>query len=367
MTERIVLAFSGGASSTAVLSRLADRPGADVVAVAVALGQGRELEGIRERALAAGARRCHVLDLEEAFARELVWPSVLGGADPALPPSALAAPLVARALLEIARVERAAEVAHGARGRAANRLQALLGSLEPAMRVLDAGCDEPAGRHVPGAAPESDRPSAAGPTWLDAEASFWGRRVTGAALADPWTEPPPDAFSLTRPPEDCPAEPARLEVRFDRGVPVALNGVPLPLVELLGSVDTIAGAHGVGRTDLVGVDDDGLVWREIREAPALTALRLAHEAIERMTAPAEHAAFRHVVGGQYTSLLRDGLWHSPARRALDAYVNAVQAQVSGLVRLSLFKGHGRVIGRRAEGYDRLAAPASADTGGRGPA
>lgn len=366
MSDRMVFAYSGGASSSEALARHAGREGAEVVAVVVDIGQGRELEGIRERALAAGAIRCHVLDLEAAFAKELVWPAVCAGADPDLPHATVAAPLFAQALLELARVERAAEVAHGARGPAARQLEASLRSLDPAVRVHPGDGDVRVNRSA-----VIDDLEARGRSGADAplrvERSLWGRRVTGTSLSDPWVEPPNGVFSLTRAPEACPDQRAGLEIAFERGTPVAVNGVSLPLVELLRSLDTIAGVHGVGRFDLAALDDDGRLCREAREAPALTTLRLAHRALERLATTHEEAAMRRQAGDQYTALLRAGLWHAPGRRALDASIEAVQSRVSGVVRLTLFKGHARVVGRRAEGYDRPAVARSSETLARGPA
>jgi len=352
MNDRIVLAFSGGPASTAAIPWLLERHGVEVVAVTLDLGQGRELDGIRERALAAGAVRCHVLDTVEAFARNIVWAAARAGADAALPPSVLAAPIVAQSLAQMARIEGAGAVAHGACGPAGARIARGVATLDPTLDVLSA----PSRAHVDLDDLAAD-PCARGLVMpvegpLRVATSIAGRSITGPALADAWQDVPAEAASLTRAPRVCPDEPALLEIAFDQGLPVGVNGVSMPLVEIFDSVATIAGDHGVGRVDyarLVGADR---TEREVREAPALAVLRQAHQALESFTMPPGGGEFRAVVGAQYTSILLDGRWFSPLRQDLDAYKDAVQARVSGIVRLRLFRGESRIVGRRLVRYDQ---------------
>ena len=340
MINPIVLAFSGGAASVAAVPWLQDHHGVDVVTVAIGVGQRRELEGIRQRALGAGALRCHVLDREAAFATEVVWPAVRAGVEPGLSSLTLATPLIARSLVEIADMEQAIGVAHAATGSAAAGIECAVAALNPDLLVFASA----AGHH--------DASSG-----MVAEESLWARSIAGGTIDNPWEDVPETAFSLTRAPRACPDDPAAIELSFRRGLPVAVNGVAMPVPELLDSVATIAGVHGVGRADLIVRRADGTLYRELREAPALTVLRQAHDALEQFTTTTDSASFRSSVGARYTAVLRSGAWFSPFRQALDAYLDSIQSHVSGTVRMTLHKGECRVRGRRLEGYDQ---PAGAD-------
>jgi argininosuccinate synthase len=357
--SRIVLAWSGGLASTAAIPWLIDRHRADVVAVALDLGQGTALDGVRERALDAGAIRCHVLDHAAALVRDVAWPVARAGVDRDPGGAVLASPLIARALVDVARLERATTVAHGCRDEcAARRLSQLVRTLDRTLDVaapaLALGPDRPA----LGAYLESRGMLAAGAgdTTLLVDQTLWGRVVTGAALADPWEAVPESLFTLTRASHQGPDAPATLDVAFDRGVPVQVNGVEMPLPELVDVVATIAGAHGVGRLDRMAADTPPR--REMHESPAAVVLRQAHRDLEGATLSADQEAFRPTIAGEYAALLADGRWYSPLRSALDAYVDAVQSSVSGTVRMRLYKGDCRVVARRAARYH----PAPADAG-----
>lgn len=358
--QRVVVACSGGPQSLAAVTALA-RTGADVVAVAVEVGQRRELDGVRDRARAAGAARCHVLDREETFAADVLWPAVRAGVDVTRPAFVFVASVLARALVELARLEQAPVVAHGARGANARVLTAGILALDPSLTVraplqdhdgdLGVNGEQPARVAVPSGGVESSAlPPAAEEVHVDV--SLLGRQVTGTALPGVWDEVPEDLWAMTRAPEACPDEPARLELSFLHGVPVAVNGVPMPLVELLDSVGTIASAHGVGRHDEMCLDDAGRVARVMVEAPALTALQYAYRALARLMTPAEGGTLDMATAREYTAVLENGQWDTPARAAATAAVDAVHAAVSGDVRLMLFKGGCHVVGRRSARYDR---------------
>lgn len=336
-----MLAFSGGLLSTAAIPWLSERAGVDVVTVTLDLGQGRELEGIRERALAAGAIRAHVLDRVGAFVADAVWPLVQAGVEPLPPAQMLPAPLIARALVDVARLEGASGLAHGARGSAARQLDTLWQSLGTEARLLETAGLHEAGpgalvRYLEERAIPLPRRSEA----ILTSTTIWGRTVRGHALGDDWL-PVPDDVSA-----------ASIEITFERGVPVAVNGIDMPLVELVESVATIAGAHGVGLSEVWVDDGEGKQRREVREWPAGTVLLEAHRALESRTLDARHHAFRPQLAAQYLALQADGGWFSPFRRSLDAYRLDAQAQVNGTVRLSLHKGHCRVAGLKTPQYDR---------------
>ncbi len=348
-SERIVLAYSGGLVSSSAIPWLIERRGVDVVAVTLDVGQGRQIEGVRERALAAGAIRAHVLDRSHAFVADMAWPVVQAGIDPEPSDVLLAAPLVAQALVEIARLERATLVAHGARGEVGRALDALIRAVDPRVDVVSP--EIPLDRDEIVAWLDARGLSApGGDAALVAEATIWGTSVRGPALADAWHEAPDAAFTSARPAAECPDTPAHLEITFDRGVPLEVNGVAMPLTELVDSVATIAGAHGVGRDDVVGARGADRT-REVRDAPAAAVLRQAHRALAAAVLSGEEMAFRAQAAGQYLSLLRGGRWLSGFREDLDAYRDRVQARLTGTVRLRLFKGHSQVVGRRVAQYD----------------
>lgn len=355
-----MLAFSGGLASTAAIPWLRERYGVDVVAVTLDLGQGRELDGIRERALAAGAIRAHVLDYASALVGEVVWPLVQAGVEPLPTSQALAAPLIAQALVEVARLERASGVAHAARGAAARQLDTLVRSLDGQARLLQTGELHEAGpdalaRYLEARGIPSPRQDEA----ILTSTTTWGRTIRGHALEDDWLPVPDQVSAAMRPALEGPDDPASLEITFEHGIPVAVNGVDMPLAGLVESVATIAGAHGVGLTEIWVDDGEGKPHREVRVS-AGTVLLQAHRALESLTLDARHQAFRPQLAAQYAALQADGGWFSPFRRSLDAYRLDTQARVNGTVRLSLLKGHCRVVGQRTAQYDRKPIVAPVD-------
>lgn len=341
---RVALAFSGDLRTTIAVSWLARQHGAELVAVTLDLGQGGELTDVRERALAAGAVRAHVIDAREEFVREYVLPALHAGAligpDGANPrPSALAHPLIAKRLVDVARMESAAGVAAPA------DLRAHLAALAPAMQnfplgELEARSTELLVEDARGLGIDARAP--AGPH--RASSNLWARTVRGGEIADAWSEPPAGIHALTRPPEECPDEPAYLELDFDGGVPFRANGVEMPVLELIESLDIIGGAHGVGRLDSVEGTAAGK-RRTIHEAPAAVLLATAHADLERLVLPADLERVKRSMALAYAGVLDDGRWFSPTREAIDAFVRTIQRRVTGSVRLKLFKGSCRAVGR----------------------
>jgi argininosuccinate synthase len=358
--ERIVLAYSGDLDTSVAIPWLAGTAGAEIVTVTMDLGQGKELEAVRDRALAAGAVRAHVLDVRDEFARDYVLPALKAGAG--LTGPALGRPLLARKLVEIAAIEQAGAIAHGSTGRGPDerrldlqaRLDVTLRALNPAIALL-----APA-REWRLTGPEKIEyakargipvPATGHPYTIDA--TLWERSIDRGVLEDAWTEPPEEIYTLTKPAEECPSQAAHVEMMFERGVPTAINGVVMPLVELIASLGTIAGAHGVGR---------GLSPRGIYEAPAAVVLQAAHRELQRMVSTREAARFLRLVSLQYADIAHNGQWFTPLREALDACVDKVQARVTGVVRLSLFKGHCRVAGRKSPFALHDGAPATYGAG-----
>ena len=352
--ERIVLAYSGGLDTSVAIPWLAEKYQAEIVAVTLDLGQGRELDDVRERAMAVGAVRCHVLDVRAEFAEQYVLPALQAGAlyEGQYPlATALGRPLIAKRLVEIAEMESAGAIAHGCTGKGNDqvRIDVSARALNRAIRVVaparEWGMSRPAEIAY---ARERGIPV---PVTVDSpystDSNLWGKSIECGALEDPWTEPPEEVYTLTKSPAAAPDAPAHVELDFERGVPTAINGVAMSLVELIGSLETIAGAHGVGRIDMVENRLVGIKSREIYEAPAAVVLHMAHRELETLVIPRDLERITQRLASEYADLVYNGLWFAPVRRAIDALVAEVQQQVTGRVRLKLFKGHCRVVGRKS--------------------
>jgi argininosuccinate synthase len=344
--ERIVLAYSGGLDTSVAIAWLKERYHAEVVAVTLDLGQEPELDRVRERALASGAVRAHVLDVREEFADRFILPALQAGAineDRHPLATALGRPLIARKLVEIADLERATAIAHGCTGK--DRLEVSARTINPDIRVITPArewgmtCLEKIeyararGIAVPATANAS----------YSTDENLWGRSVECGV--DPWVEAPEEIYTLTKSPAECPAEPAYVELEFERGVPLRINGVSMPFAELIASLATIAGAHGVGRVDMV--ENRRNTSREIYEAPAATVLHAAHRELEGFVIPRDLRRLKRQLSLVYADLVYNGLWFTPTREAIDAFVAKVQERVTGVIRLKFFKGDCRVVGRKS--------------------
>lgn len=352
--KRIVLAYSGGLDTSVAVHWLADKYDAEVVAVTVDLGQGKELDNIRERAMAVGAVRAHVVDVREEFAQQYILPALQAGAiyENQYPlATALGRPLITKKLVEIARIEDAEAIAHGCTGKGNDqvRMDVSARALNPEIVVI-----APAREWGMTRPDEIEYARANGipvPASVDnpysTDVNLWGRSIECGVLEDPWTEPPEDIYALTRSPTDAPDVPAYVEIEFEAGVPTKVNGVAMPLTELIHSLETIAGAHGVGRLDMVENRLIGIKSREIYEAPAAVVLHAAHRELEAMVIPRDLERLKHDLGRTYADLVYNGLWFTPTRDAIDAFVAKVQERVTGTTRVKLFKGACRVVGRRS--------------------
>jgi argininosuccinate synthase len=335
MKERIVFAYTGEPEQSRAIPTLAEEHRADIVALTMDVGQGRELDQVRERALASGAIRAHVLDVREEFARHYILPALQAGALYAgrYPmTSSLARPLIACKLLEIARIETATAVAHGARGRGNDLLplDLSLRALDPAIRILTPARSTAAATSSP----------------YHVDANLWGRSVEYGILDDPWQEAPEEVFALTKPAASAPTTAAYVEISFDKGVPAAINGVTMSFTELVESLTTIAGTHGVGRMDTIEKRQAEIMSREISEAPAAVVLHAAHRELEAFVLARDLERLKRELSLKYADLVYNGLWFTPMREALDAFTRKVQELVTGTIRLKLFKGNCEVVGRR---------------------
>ena len=340
MTKTVVLAYSGGARSTAAISWLADRHKAEVVTVTLDLGQSADVAETRAHALNHGAVRAHVLDKREEFAREIVWPSLKAGAlsDARYPlATALSRPLIAKTLVEIAAIEKAGSVSHGATGRDRRRLAQPLATLNPSLTEI--ACAEEVGfpAHAARKAPvEGDN---------RVDDNLWGRTI-GRRNDDGSSAPDDALFKATRRLDQTPAQPAHVEIEFERGAAVGINGVTMGFVEMIDSLKTIAGEHGVGRLDRIKVRADGKRSRALYEAPAAVVLHLAHAELWRYVSSESQQRFDTAVSLAYVETIDRGEWFDPLRAGIDAYVNATSDQMTGTIRVRLFKGAAHVVGRK---------------------
>jgi argininosuccinate synthase len=368
---RIVLAYSGGLDTSVAIAWLAEQYSAEVIAVTLDLGQGRELTDVRERALTVGAARAHVLDVRDEFAEHYILPALQAGAlyeDRYPLATALSRPLIARKLVDVAHMEGATIIAHGCNGKANDELRLELGvrALAPSMTVLAPARIWGMSRDELVAYAKARRIPIPSDSPYTVDTNLWGRSIERGVLEDFWQESPEEIYSLTRAPRDCPGEPAYVEIEFEHGVPRRANGVEMPLVELIESLETIAGAHGVGRIDMVENAATGGKSREIYEAPAAVLLHTAHSELEKLVVPRDLERLGHELGRAYADLAYNGRWFSPTREAIDAFMRTMQPRVTGTVRLKLFKGDCRVVGRRspaaieAEHPNTVARPPSSE-------
>ena len=332
-----MLAYSGGARSSAAARWLAEHHDADVVTVTIDIGQSAELAEIRDQAMSDGALRAHVLDKREAFAREIVLRSLKAGAlaDSRYPmATALSRPLIAQSIAEIAAIEKATHVSHGASSRDRRRLSQPLATLNPAL--VEIACGEEAGF----LAELHSRP----PADNRVDDNLWGRTI-GRRGDDGASEPDESLFKVTRRLDATPSMPAHVEIAFERGAATGINGVTLPIVELIDSLTTIAGEHGVGRLDRIKVRADGTRSRAFYEAPAAVVLHLAHAELWRYVSSESQQRFDTAVSLAYVEAIDRGEWFDPLRSGIDAYINATSEQMTGTIRVRLFKGAALVVGR----------------------
>jgi argininosuccinate synthase len=350
-----VLAYSGGLDTSVAIPWLKEKYGAEIIAVTLDLGQGRELNQIRERAMSTGAIRCHVLDVRDEFARDYILPALQADAlyEERYPlATALSRPLIAKKLVDIAHMENAAAIAHGCTGKGNDqvRIDVSARAIDPAISVIaparEWGMTRPEEIAYARARNVSVPTTIASP--YSTNQNLWGRSIECGVLEDPWNEPPEDIYTLTKAPADAPAAAAYVEIAWREGVPAAINGVEMGLVELINSLETIGGVHGVGRLDMVENRLVGIKSREIYEAPAGLLLHQAHRDLEGLVIPKDLQRLKQRLSQEYADMVYNGLWFSPTRSAIDAFVQNIQPRVTGTIRLKLYKGDCRVVGRKSD-------------------
>jgi argininosuccinate synthase len=352
--DRVVLAYSGGLDTSVAIGWIGDATGAEVVAVAVDVGQGGEdLDAVRERALACGAVESVVVDAVAEFAEGFLAPAIRANAlyqDRYPLVSSLSRPLIAKHLVAAAAEYGASAVAHGCTGKGNDqvRFEVSTAALAPQLRVLAPVRDSGMTRDAAIAfAAERGLPvdvTRRSPYSIDQ--NLWGRTAECGVLEDPWEQPPEDVFAYAADPT-ADRGPEEMTVGFSDGVPVSLDGEPQPLEAIVAECNVRAGRHGVGRIDLVEDRLVGIKSREIYECPGAVALLVAHRDLEDLTVERELARYKRGVDRRWAELTYDGLWFSPLKRSLDAFVADASRHVTGEVRLRLFGGRAEVVGRRS--------------------
>lgn len=356
--KKVVLAYSGGLDTSVIVKWLVETYGCEVIAFAADLGQKEELDGLRKKAIRTGASKVYIDDLTEEFARDFVFPAMRANAvyeGTYLMGTSLARPLIAKRQIEIARLEKADAVCHGATGKGNDqvRFELTYMALEPHIRIIAAWKDERwtfdsrqsmldyAEKHkIPVPLVSREKP-------YSSDRNLLHISHEGGILEDPWAEPPEDVFVLTVSPEAAPDKPIYVEIDFEKGNPVAVNGRKMSPAKLMDFMNRIAGANGIGRVDMVENRFVGMKSRGVYETPGGTVLWAAHRAIESITMDREVMLLRDAMIPKYSQLVYNGFWYSPEMKALQGFVDATQETVTGTVRVKLYKGNTIVVGRRS--------------------
>src|SRR5215211_5993809 len=369
--NKIVLAYSGGLDTSAMLLWLKETYGCEVVCYCADVGQGEELSGLEEKAKATGDSKLYVEDLRQEFVSDYVWTAVKANAvyeGVYLLGTSLARPVIAKRQIEIARLEGADAVAHGATGKGNDqvRFELTYYALEPDIKVVAPWREwEFKGRSdLIAYAEEHGIPvTATHAKPYSTDRNLMHVSYEGGILEDPWKEPPADIFQLTKSPEAASDEAEYVEIGFEMGNPVSVNGERLGAVALLEALNKKGGAHGIGRVDLVENRFVGMKSRGVYETPGVTILQAAHRALESITLDREVAHFKDSLGVKFAESVYNGFWFAPEFKLMRKMIDETQATVSGDVRLKLFRGNAIVVGRRSPNslYDEKVATFEADT------
>jgi argininosuccinate synthase len=354
--RKIVLAYSGGLDTSVILTWLRENYPAPVVAFCADIGQGEELTGLDEKAKKTGAEKCVILDLREEFVRDFCFPMLRANAiyeGEYLLGTSIARPVIAKAMMAVAAQEKADAISHGATGKGNDqvRFELTAMSIDPSIKIIApwrewtlksrSDCIEYAKERSIPVPVTAEKP-------YSMDANLFHISYEGGVLEDPWAEPDPKMFRLTRDSKDAPDEAEYVIVRYERGNPVAVNGAALSPANLLAKLNEIGGRHGIGRADVVENRFVGMKSRGVYETPGGTILHKAHRAVESITLDREVMRIRDGLIPEYASLVYRGFWFAPEREMLQTMIDETQKHVTGEARLKLHKGSIVVVGRRSE-------------------
>ncbi|HMM19652.1 MAG TPA: argininosuccinate synthase [Selenomonadales bacterium] len=346
--KKVVLAYSGGLDTSVIIPWLKENfDGCEVIAMCADVGQGEEVNPVREKALKSGASKVYIQDLRKEFVEEYIWPVLKAGAvyeGKYLLGTSFARPIIAKALVEIAEKEGADAIAHGATGKGNDqvRFELTVKALAPHLKIIapwrlwDIRSREDAidyaEKHGVPVPVTKKRP-------YSMDRNIWHLSHEGGDLEDPWNAPKDDVYLVTKTPEQAPDQATYIEIEFEKGVPVAVDGEKLEAVSLLEKLNAIGAANGIGITDIVENRLVGMKSRGVYETPGGSILFFAHRELEYLTLDRATMHYKEQAAVRYAELVYDGMWYSPLKQALDAFVDATQATVTGLVRLKLYKGN----------------------------
>jgi argininosuccinate synthase len=354
MPGKVALAYSGGLDTSVAIRWLKEKYNLDVIAVTIDVGNERDFSAIRQKALDVGAVKALVLDAKELFVKRFIFPALKADAlyEGQYPlATALSRPLIAKLMVDVARVEGATAVAHGCTGKGNDQVRIEVGvnALAPDFKIIAPAREWGMTREE--TINYAQRYGIPVPVTVSSPYSIdeclWGRSIECGVLEDPWVEPPEDAFIWTKSPADAPSTPGYVEIGFEQGIPVTVDKKKMDGITLIQKLNELAGSHGVGRIDHVENRLVGIKSREIYEAPAAMVLLQAHQALQAMTMSKEQLRFKQKVATEYADLVYNGLWFTSLHQDLTAYIQSSQSYVSGTVRLKLYKGSSVVVGRKS--------------------
>ncbi len=354
--KKVVLAYSGGLDTSIIVKWLLDTYDCEVIAYAADVGQAEELKGLKEKALKTGASKIYIEDLREEFARDFIFFAIKANAvyeGSYLMGTSIARPLIAKRQIEIARKEKADAVCHGSTGKGNDqvRFELTYYALEPHIRIIAPWREwefasredlmDYAKKHGIPVPVTKKKP-------YSMDRNLMHISYEGGILEDPWAEPPEDMFRTTQPPEKAPNKPQYLEIGFEKGVPIKIDGKKMSPFKIVEYLNTVGGKHGIGRVDIVENRFVGMKSRGVYETPGCTILHAAHRAIESITMDREVMHLRDGLIPRVSELIYYGFWYSPEMKAIMALTDDIQATVSGTARIKLYKGSCTVVGRKSE-------------------
>ncbi len=353
--DKVILAYSGGLDTSCAVKWLKDRYGYEVICFSAFLGEVSDKTILKKRALAAGASKVYIEDLKEEFARDFIIPSLWAHAKyegKYLMATSLGRPLIAKHLVDIAHKEKAKFVAHGCTGKGNDQVRIEVGirSLDASLKILaplrewefntrEEEIEYAKANNIPiGVTKKSV---------YSIDKNIWGIAIEAGILEDPWVEPPEDAYVMTNPLSQVPSKPAYVTLEFDKGIPVKLNGNKMKLVDMIEELNEIAGNYCIGRVDQIENRVVGIKSREVYESPAGTVMMTAHEELESMIFDREYLHYKRLISERYAELVYYGLWFTPLKEAMDAFIARHQNKVTGTIKMKMDRGNLIVAGRKS--------------------
>jgi len=353
--KKVVLAYSGGLDTSIIIPWLKENYGYEVICVVGDVGQGEDLEPLEEKAIKSGSSKIYIEDLKEEYVTDFVWPTLKAGAiyeGKYLLGTSTARPVIAKKLVEIAAKEGAEAVAHGATGKGNDqvRFELTVKALNPDLKIIapwriwdiksrEDAIDYAEARGIP--VPVTKKKI------YSMDRNLWHLSHEGGDLEDPWNEPQDDLYMIITPPEKAPDKPTYVEIEFEKGIPVKIDGQAYGPVELIEKLNEMAAANGIGIDDMVENRLVGIKSRGVYETPGGTVLYKAHKELEYLTLDRQTMHYKELIAGKYAELVYDGMWYSTLRKALDAFVDVTQETVTGTVRMKLYKGNCTVAGTKS--------------------